>query len=62
MNQPNIISRRVILFDAEGKGQHFDVTVNLEDIAKEQAKRAMYNRSHVSVVAGGAVRVEYLPS
>lgn len=56
------ISRHVILFDKTGKAEHFDVTCDFRKIAEELQSRAMRNRSHISVVAGGAVIVEHLPS
>jgi hypothetical protein len=54
-------TQRVIIFTGAGGERHFDVTVDMRKIAEAQAVRAMRNRSHISVVAGGAVKVEYIP-
>jgi hypothetical protein len=53
-------TQRVVLYDRAGKEQHFDVSINFQKIAQAQAERAMRNRSHRSVVAGGAVKVEHI--
>lgn len=54
-------TQRVVLYDRDGKEQHFDVSINFQKIAQTCAQRAMRNKSHRSVVAGGAVKVEHIP-
>jgi hypothetical protein len=44
-----------------GEQIHFDVTVNLQAIVQDLGRRAERNRSHVTIVAGGGVRVEHIP-
>lgn len=61
MNNQNQITRRVVLYNRDGQAQHFDVSVDLQEIAQAQAERAMRNRSRISVVSGGAVKVQYVP-
>lgn len=52
-------TRRIVLH-RNGDPIHFDVTVDFLGIAMELASKAEFNRSHVAVVAGGAVKVEYV--
>lgn len=60
MNTSNQITQRVVLYSRDGQAQHFDVSVDLQKIAQAQAERAMRNRSHRSIVSGGAVKVEHV--
>jgi len=53
-------TQRVVLRDSDGKALHFDVSVDFVAIATELQNRARGNRSYRAVVAGGAVRVEYV--
>jgi hypothetical protein len=55
----NRITRRVVLH-RNGDPIHFDVTVDFERIACELGYKAEQNRSYAAVVAGGAVKVEYV--
>jgi hypothetical protein len=63
--QPSVDAARPItahvVLHRNGDPIHFDVTVNLQAIVQDLGRRAERNRSHVTMVAGGGVRVEHIP-
>jgi hypothetical protein len=50
-----------VVLHRNGDPIHFDITVNLQGIVQDLGGRAERNRSHVTKVAGGHVRVEHIP-
>jgi hypothetical protein len=60
MSNQHQVTQHIVLH-RNGDPIHFDVTVNFQRIAEELGGKAERNRSHIAVVAGGQVKVEYLP-
>jgi hypothetical protein len=57
--QERTFTQRVVLH-RNGDPIHFDVTVDFGRVAEELGAKAEFNRSHIAVVAGGAVKVEHI--
>jgi hypothetical protein len=55
----HLVTQRIVLH-RNGDPIHFDVTVDLQRVAEEIGGKAEFNRSHIAVVAGGAVKVEHI--
>lgn len=57
--QERTFTQRVVLH-RNGDPIHFDVTVDFGKVAEAMGANAERNRSHIAVVAGGAVKVEHV--